>query len=149
MADKTIGGCVQTPFASTIESRTYIGWDHASIHLAATWIARDARPQQLVLHIYFWLPKNLDTILKPTQLLSSTTSNNLLLKTYNPLKLCDALEHLLIATNHREDPKENTQKFGPPGDSILSQKNCRRRQAQWSSLWWIMDSSNTFKQHYA
>ena len=42
------GHPVRTPFAgSTIESRIYIGWDRASIHLATTWIIRDARPQQI------------------------------------------------------------------------------------------------------
>ena len=33
-------------FAGTIEPRIHIGWDRASIHLATTWITRDARPQQ-------------------------------------------------------------------------------------------------------
>ena len=41
------GHPIRTPFAGgTTKSRTYIGWDRASIHLATTWITRDVRLQQ-------------------------------------------------------------------------------------------------------
>ena len=41
------GHPIWTPFAGgTTESRICIGWDRASIHLATTWITRDAKPQQ-------------------------------------------------------------------------------------------------------
>ena len=41
------GHPVWMPFAGImIESRICIGWVRASIHLATTWIIRDARPQQ-------------------------------------------------------------------------------------------------------
>ena len=38
---------VWTPLAGgATESRTYISWDRASIHLATTWITKNTRPQQ-------------------------------------------------------------------------------------------------------